>query len=194
VLLTLYSGRTPFVRAVVDEIRRHLSGRHFETIIRYSVKLAEAASHGVPIAHYARGCAGYEDYQALTAEVLQQGTGNPNGERITFADVVAPTEDDDSERPLPPAVTHAGVMFRLEAPNAARVQLAGDFNGWVLDGNDMNPDGRVWKKIVKLPPGRYQYRYVVDGVWQSDPLNPTVEPAPYGGYNSILVVDTKLAE
>src|SRR5262249_12239941 len=178
-------------RAVVDEIRSHLGGRHFETIIRYSVKLAEAASHGVPIAHYARCCAGYEDYQALTAEVLQQDTESPKGERITFADVVTPIEDDDSERPLPPAVTHAGVMFRLEAPNAARVQLAGDFNGWVLDGNDMNPVGRVWKKVVRLPPGRYQYRYVVDGVWQSDPLNPTVEPTPYGGYNSILVVDAK---
>ena len=194
VLLTLYSGRTPFVRAVVDEIRSHLSGRYFETIVRYSVKLAEAASHGVPIAHYARCCAGYEDYQALTAEVLQQDTGSPKGERITLADVVIPAEDADSERPLPPAVTHSGVMFTLKAPHAARVQLAGDFNGWVLDGNDMSPVGRVWKKVVRLPPGRYQYRYVVDGVWQSDPLNPTVEPTPWGGYNSILVVDTTFAE
>jgi len=194
VLLTLYSGRTPFVRAVVNEIRGHLSGRHFATIIRYSVKLAEAASHGLPIAHYARYCAGYEDYQALTAEVLQQDTGSPKGERITLADVVTPTEDDDSERPLPPAVTHAGVMFTLEAPDAARVQLSGDFNGWVLDGNDMNPVGRVWKKVVKLQPGRYRYRYVVDGVWQRDPLNPAVEPSPYGGHNSILVVDEKFAE
>src|SRR5438132_3008522 len=194
VLLTLYTGRTPFVRAVVDEIRGHLSGRHFATIIRYSVKLAEAASHGLPIGHYARGCAGYEDYQALTAEVLQQDTGSPKGERITLADVVTPTEDDDSERPLPPAVTHAGVMFTLEAPDAARVQLSGDFNGWVLDGNDMNPVGRVWKKVVKLQPGRYRYRYVVDGVWQRDPLNPAVEPSPYGGHNSILVVGEKFAE
>ena len=194
VLLTLYSGRTPFVRAVVDEIRGHLSGRNFATIIRYSVKLAEAASHGLPIAHYARYCAGYEDYQALTAEVLQQDTGSPKGERITLADVVTPTEDDDSERPLPPAVTHAGVMFTLDAPDAARVQLAGDFNGWVLDGNDMNPVGRVWKRVVKLQPGRYRYRYVVDGVWQRDPLNPAVEPSPYGGHNSILVVDEKFAE
>ena len=194
VLLTLYSGRTPFVRAVVDEIRGHLSGRHFATIIRYSVKLAEAASHGLPIAHYARYCAGYEDYQALTAEVLQQDTGSPKGERITLADVVTPTEDDDSERPLPPAVTHAGVMFTVDAPDAARVQLAGDFNDWVLDGNDMNPVGRVWKRVVKLQPGRYRYRYVVDGVWQRDPLNPAVEPSPYGGHNSILVVDEKFAE
>jgi chromosome partitioning protein len=194
VLLTLYSGRTPFVRAVVDEIRSHLGGRHFETIIRYSVKLAEAASHGVPIAHYARCCAGYEDYHALTAEVLQQNVGSPKAERITLADLVTPTDADDSEQPLLPAVTPAGVMFRLEAPNAARVQLAGDFNGWVLDGSDMSPVGRVWKKVMKLPPGRYQYRYVVDGVWQSDPLNPAVEPCPHGGHNSILVVDEKFAE
>jgi len=190
VLLTLYSGRTPFVRAVVDEIRSHLSGRYFETIVRYSVKLAEAASHGVPIAHYARCCAGYEDYQALTAEVLQQDTGSPKGERITLAADVTPTEE-GSERPLPPAVTHAGVMFTVEAPDAARVQLAGDFNDWILDGNDMNPVGRVWKKVVKLQPGRYQYRYVVDGVWQRDPLNPAVEPSPYGGHNSVLVVEEK---
>jgi len=194
VLLTLYSGRTPFVKAVVDEIRGHLSGRHFETIIRYSVKLPEAASHGVPIAHYSRFCAGFEDYQALTAEVLQQAAGSPPGERLTMADIGTPTEDDSAERPLSPAVTHGGVMFTLEAPAAERVQLAGDFNGWVLDGNDMNATGRIWQKIVKLQPGRYRYRYVVDGQWQSDPLNPALEPSPYGGHDSILVVDEKLAE
>src|SRR5919197_5612286 len=52
VLVTLYSGRTPFVKAVVDEIRQHLEGRYFDVIIRYSVKLAEAASHGVPVVDY----------------------------------------------------------------------------------------------------------------------------------------------
>lgn len=195
VLLTLYSGRTPFVRAIVNEIRSHLSGRHFDTIIRYSVKLAEAASHGLPITHYARYCAGYEDYRALTAEVLQLDSPGPTGERTTIADVATATwGDDDSERPLPPAVADAGVMFTLAAPDASRVQLAGDFNGWAMDGNDMSSVGRVWKTVVKLQPGRYRYRYVVDGVWQTDPLNPAVEPNPYGGHNSILVVNEQCAE
>jgi chromosome partitioning protein len=193
VLLTLYSGRTPFVKAVVEEIRNHLSGRHFETIIRYSVKLAEAASHGVPIAHYSRSCAGYEDYRALTAEVLQQDVPSPTPDRITIADVVTGHEDGDLET-LAPAVTPAGVMFTLEAPEAERVQLAGDFNGWGLEGNDMSPSGPIWKKVVPLEPGRYRYRYVVDGQWQSDPLNPTVEPSPFGGHDSILVVDDRLGE
>jgi chromosome partitioning protein len=60
-LVTLYSGRSRFVREVVEEIRTHLAGRHFKTVIRYSVKLAEAASHGLPIAGYCHRCAGFED-------------------------------------------------------------------------------------------------------------------------------------
>ena len=72
VLITLYSGRAAFVKAVVDDIRRHLAGRLFDTVVRYSVKLGEAASHGLPIAHYCRRSAGFDDYQAVAAEVLRQ--------------------------------------------------------------------------------------------------------------------------
>jgi chromosome partitioning protein len=198
-LVTLYSGRSPFAKAVVDEIRRHLDGRHFDTVIRYSVKLAEAASHGVPIAHYCRHCAGFDDYQALAAEVLQQEVLQQEdamlkGEHVTMkGNGTRASADDDYAGPSAPAVTSDGVMFSIEAPDAQRVQLAGDFNDWALDGNEMEAVGRVWKKVVKLPPGRYRYRYVVDGRWQNDPLNAAVEPSPYGGQNSILVMDETLA-
>src|SRR3989449_11148625 len=116
VLVTLYSGRTPFVKAVVDEIRHHLDGRHFDCVIRYSIKLAEAASHGVPIADYCKHCAGFDDYQALAAEVLRQ---------------------EAAWRPSAPAVTSEGVMFSIEAPNAERGELAGGFKGWTADGYAM---------------------------------------------------------
>ena len=72
VLIMLYPGRALFVKAVVEEIRRHLGGQVFETVVRYSVKLGEAASHGLPIVHYCRRSAGFDDYQALAAEVLRQ--------------------------------------------------------------------------------------------------------------------------
>src|SRR5947208_6579500 len=68
VLVTLYPGRAPFVKAVVDELHRHLDGRYFQNVIRYSIKLAEAAGHGVPIAQYCRHCAALDDYQALVPE------------------------------------------------------------------------------------------------------------------------------
>jgi chromosome partitioning protein len=171
VLVTMYSGRTSFVKAVVNEMQSHLSGRHFQTTIRYSVKLAEAASHGLPIAHYCRHCAGFDDYQALTAEVLR-------GEStLTSASA--------------PALTPEGILFTLDAPGAGRVQLVGDFNGWTLEGNEMESAGKVWSKVVNLAPGRYQYRYVVDGRWQSDPANALTEPSPYGGDNSVLILDER---
>lgn len=170
VLITLYSGRTDFAREVVAQVHDHLAGRHFETVIRYSVKLAEAASHGLPIASYCRDCAGFDDYAALTEEVLGQ-------------------ESEEMVAAAPPVPTPEGVVFSLEAPGASRVQLVGDFNAWTLDGNEMDATGRVWKKLLKLEPGRYRYRYVVDGHWLCDPLNANVEPGPYGGHNSVLELE-----
>ena len=194
VLVTLHAGRSPFAKAVVDEIRRHLDGRHFNTVIRYSVKLAEAASHGVPIAHYCRHCAGFDDYEALAAEVLQQEAAMPKSERGTIErKPTGASVNDDCAGPSAPAVTSEGVVFTIEAPDAERVQLAGDFNNWTLDGNEMEAMGGVWKKVVRLPPGRYRYRYVVDGRWQHDPLNAAVEPSPYGGDDSVLVMDESVA-
>jgi len=81
VLVTLYPGRSPFVKAVVDELHRHLEGQYFDTIIRYSIKLAEAASHGVPIVQYCRHCVGFDDYKALVAEVLQHESESPSREQ-----------------------------------------------------------------------------------------------------------------
>jgi len=193
VLVTLYSGRSPFVKAVVDELRLHLAGRYFETVVRYSVKLAEAASHGIPIADYCTHCVGFEDYQAVAAEVLAQEAGWPEPERIAMNGHTIEAPSDDSLSLAGPAVTSEGVMFTLEASDAESVQLAGDFNGWALNGSEMELTDGIWKKVVKLPPGRYRYRYVIDGRWQSDPLNAVVEPSAYGGDDSILVVDEEVA-
>src|SRR5467141_4161428 len=162
-LVTLYTGRTAFAKAVTDDIRHHLYGRHFGTVIRYSIKLAEAASHGVPVAHYCRECVGFEDYQALAMEVLQQEAGTANDGLVTFEESAIPasTEADETE-PWPPAATSKEVVFTIEAHHAAQVQVMGDFNDWNLEGSEMEPVDGTWKKVVTLPPGRYRYRYIVD--------------------------------
>jgi chromosome partitioning protein len=190
VLVTLYSGRTQFARDVVDEVHRHLAGRYYTTMIRYSVKLAEAASHGLPIANYCKHCVGYDDYRALAAEVMELEGEVRAIEGAAGDEVAAPGGAPDSASvPAAPRPTPEGVVFTIEAPDAGRVQLVGDFNEWALDDTEMKPSGRVWKKVLKLQPGRYQYRYVVDGCWQNDPLNASVEPAPFGGHNSVLVLN-----
>jgi chromosome partitioning protein len=188
-LVTLYGGRTQFARDVVEEIRKHLAGRYFNTVIRHSIKLAEAASHGLPIAAYCRRCAGFEDYEALAAEVLEMEATRPVREQETGGT----REGAVLHGPSAPTVTPEGVVFAVEAPDARRVQLVGDFNGWTLDGNEMTPAGPIWTRVVKLDPGRYRYRYVIDGLWQSDPLNADVEPAPYGGDNSVFVLNDTLS-
>ena len=123
-LVTLYSGRTAFAKAVADDIRHHLYGRHFDTVIRYSVKLAEAASHGVPIAHYCKQCVGFEDYQALANEVLlQEAAGAQNGS-VAVAEGVNPMSAGAVwPGPSAPAVTSKEVVFAIEAPQAAQVQV-----------------------------------------------------------------------
>ncbi len=168
-LVTLYAGRFPFVKEVVADIRDHLAGRVFDTVIRFSIKLAEAASHGVPVSHYCSRCTGFEDYRALADEVLRQEGAQAGAER--------PSD--------------GGTIFTLRAPGASCVRLAGDFNGWNPAAGEMNISGDVWRTVVSLAPGRYKYRYVVDGQWQPDPANPEGEPSPFGGYDS--VIDTQHA-
>jgi chromosome partitioning protein len=179
VLVTLYSGRTTFMRAVLDEVHRHLAGEHYATVIRQSVKLAEAASHGVPITQYATRSVGFEDYQSLATEILQQETPAP---------AEAPAEQIAAASS--PVVTAEGVVFSVEAPDASMVQLAGDFNDWMPDLTEMEPVGGIWLKTLQLAPGRYRYRYVVDGEWRCDPCNTAMQPSPFGGYDSLLVVES----
>lgn len=45
-----------------------------------------------------------------------------------------------------------------------------------------------WRKDLVLPPGRYEYRLVVDNEWIADPLALESAPNPFGGVNSVLNV------
>lgn len=81
------------------------------------------------------------------------------------------------------------VVLRFKGLAGCRVQVAGDFNGWIPDrGIHTKRDGSALLKTLKLIPGEYQYRVVVDGVWQEDPGNPDRVPNIYGGSNSLLRV------
>jgi len=86
--------------------------------------------------------------------------------------------------------TPDGVIFRTHAPGAARVTLAGDFNNWDPESTPMQPAGREgdFEARLRLQPGRYRYRLVIDGRWQEDPHNSYVESNPYGELNSVVEV------
>jgi 1,4-alpha-glucan branching enzyme len=112
----------------------------------------------------------------------------------------ASTFDWIEDRLPPPTEVDGGMIFRYHAPSARQVTLAGNFNNWggtqgggrydpsIDPMHDPDGDG-TWTIVVPLPPGRYQYKFVIDGGvrWEQDPNNP--DKAVEGGIeNSLLVV------
>lgn len=86
--------------------------------------------------------------------------------------------------------TKQKVTFAYVAPGAQSVLLAGDFTGWQQAPVSLKKDkGGVWKKTVLLPPGRYQYRLLVDGQWRDDPECPNRQANQFGGENCVCIVD-----
>ena len=73
VLLTMYDGRTRLSVQVAAEVRRHLEGTVYDTVVPRSIRIAEAPSHGLPIALYDPSSRGGEAYGRLAAEVTARG-------------------------------------------------------------------------------------------------------------------------
>ncbi len=81
------------------------------------------------------------------------------------------------------------VRIEFHHEQAQAVSIAGTFNDWNPTTTPMIAlgEGR-WGKELALPPGRYEYLFVVDGVWICDPSAPGQVPNPHGGHNSVLIV------
>lgn len=92
--------------------------------------------------------------------------------------------------PNAPEVVTNGVMFRVEAPQAVLVTVAGNFNGWNAQATELTKGTNgVWTVVLPLAKGKkYQYKFVVDGYWIADPDNPDTENNGSGSVNSILTV------
>jgi 1,4-alpha-glucan branching enzyme len=128
---------------------------------------------------------------ALAALVLGLSLG-----LVSCAAVLSAIED---RLPAPHEVKN-GFLFSYYAPSARQVTLAGNFNNWggtqgggrydpTIDPmSDTNGDG-VWTIVVPLPPGRYQYKFVIDGGvrWEEDPSNPD-KAFEAGIENSLILV------
>ncbi len=81
------------------------------------------------------------------------------------------------------------VSFSFRAPEAERVTIAGDFNAWDPLTHPLKKDKEgVWKIDVPLRPGTYEYRFFVDGEWQSDPLASECVNNPFGTLNCVRKV------
>jgi chromosome partitioning protein len=70
VLLTMYDDRTNLAQQVTETLREYFQERLFRTVIPRNVRLAEAPSHGKPVALYDPRSRGTEAYFELAGEFL----------------------------------------------------------------------------------------------------------------------------
>lgn len=85
--------------------------------------------------------------------------------------------------------THDGVVFAARFEQARQVLIAGDFNNWRPASTPMHhTPGSGWTMRLPLEPGRYRYRFVVDGKWMTDPHNEIVEANQFGELDNIVEV------
>ncbi|GIW22732.1 MAG: hypothetical protein KatS3mg068_1739 [Candidatus Sericytochromatia bacterium] len=79
------------------------------------------------------------------------------------------------------------VLFKLENNNYKNVYIAGDFNNWLHNDLKMFLDNNIWKMYIKLKPGKYQYKFIVDNNWILDP-KAEITYTPNGNINSVINV------
>lgn len=81
------------------------------------------------------------------------------------------------------------VKFEYPGSPDQQVSIAGTFSDWkpkkVTYGN------RSGSHVIRLflAPGKYEYKFVVDGAWVTDPKNPDTIPNDQGTLNSIINVE-----
>lgn len=81
------------------------------------------------------------------------------------------------------------VDFVFNHGHAKAVAVAGTFNGWDPKRTPLRKEATgSWKTTLWLPPGRYEYRFVADGEWLSDPKARESAPNEFGSTNSVLTV------
>ncbi len=91
---------------------------------------------------------------------------------------------------------HRPTRLACHAPGAQAVSVAGTFNGWDTAATPLARDaGGDWSVLLDLPPGRHEFKFVVDGAWCCEPGydgaydgRPDCVPNPFGSMNRVIEV------
>jgi hypothetical protein len=82
------------------------------------------------------------------------------------------------------------VRFSYEDRSAKEVSLSGDFNEWSKTSHRMQKHGDRWSITIYLPPGRYQYQFIIDAKTSvPDPGGILDEDTGFGTKNSVVIVE-----
>ena len=202
VLITMFDSRLRHSFTMLGKMKEKFTGMLFDTIVHVNVKLKEAAVMGESVIKYDKYCRGTKDYMSLAREILcvdrKPGVSSPPLQKPAQVPATvkssAPEVYEPSERmqQLVQKETEeflGATAFVLKAPEAKSVYVTGSFNDWSLDENcRMSNQNGVWTIKVNLKPGTYKYQFIVDGKWQEDPANSSIERNSFGDINSLIEV------
>jgi cyclomaltodextrinase len=94
------------------------------------------------------------------------------------------------EIPSVTTVLQEHTFFYKPKHRVKAVNVFGSFNSWNrndLPLTDTDGDG-IYTTTLSFEPGRYEYKFFVDGEEILDPLNPDKVSNPFGSFNSVLTI------
>ena len=94
-----------------------------------------------------------------------------------------------AKKPCAKVVTKS-VIFSVHAEKGKAVYVAGQFNDWNPTAKKMayKASSGLYTATLKLAPGSYEYKFVIDGTWCADPENVNAVANDQGTFNSVIVV------
>ncbi len=105
-------------------------------------------------------------------------------------------EGGEEEAPPEKGLRKVTFTFQPRISGVENVFLAGTFNDWKENKTrmtDQDGDG-TYQVTLLLPPGKYQYKFVVDGKWTTDQSAEEFADDGFGGKNSVINVDASYEE
>lgn len=180
ILVTNFDSRLRHSFKMLTQIRKNFEGKLFDTIIHVNVQLKEAQNEGKHVMNHNKYCRGAKDYYTLGRELMihSEEVKRPLGLAKKMKEIL---------KDRLPKLNEVG--FSVLAPEAKEVYIVGDFNEWKLNTTSrMEHDNGTWKKNMGLRPGKYRYRFVIDGKWTEDASNPSKAMNPYGTLDSLIEV------
>jgi hypothetical protein len=92
--------------------------------------------------------------------------------------------------PKCPSFDPSDTILSTYASDAVHVRVAGSFSGWQEVPLEQFEYGH-WAVRLPLRPGFHQYKFIIDGVWLTDPVNPHIQRDDLGNTNSVRFVEGK---
>jgi chromosome partitioning protein len=177
-LPTLVDMRTRFARHMIEQIRDSFADHVLNSSIRQTIVVKESQAKGVPLLKQDPKSKGALDYLILAQEIINKTLHGDSAFLLEDKDKIAIPEDRLKD-------------FILKNESAKEVHLVGDFNQWSVSSQSLlwQKEEGLWQKRLFLDPGRYRYKFVVDGQWLPDPSNQHTEPNPYGGMDSVIEIE-----